>query len=358
MARNKNLIAASKAKEDEFYTRMADITDELFYYRKFFEGKVIFCNCDDPYESNFFKFFALKFNAWRLKKLICTCYDGSSIAGNELPFDELKEPNHRKAYKYELTEVSDLNGDGATDLLDVRLFLEKHPPELLKGNGSFDSEECVALLDEADIVVTNPPFSRFRDYINLLVEHKKQFLIIGNKNNITYKDVFPLIKGNKVWLGYNAGRMKFVIPRIYDSTKKNIKIMPDGTIISSMGNTCWFTNIPHNRRKEDIDLYRKYDPILYPKFDNYDAIFVKSCGDIPMDYDGCMAVPPDFILHYNPEQFEILGITDRDNNSGQKTKVYTKSDAPNYSDLNRRGVLKVGSSYKLCWPTIIIRKKK
>lgn len=221
MARNKNLIAASKAKEDEFYTRMADITDELFYYRKFFEGKVIFCNCDDPYESNFFKFFALKFNAWRLKKLICTCYDGSSIAGNELPFDELKEPNHRKAYKYELTEVSDLNGDGATDLLDVRLFLEKHPPELLKGNGSFDSEECVALLDEADIVVTNPPFSRFRDYINLLVEHKKQFLIIGNQNNITYKDVFPLIKGNKVWLGYNAGRMKFVIPRIYDSTKKN-----------------------------------------------------------------------------------------------------------------------------------------
>lgn len=183
MARNKNLIAASKAKEDEFYTRIEDITDELHHYRHFFEGKTVLCNCDDPYESNFFKFFALKFNVWKLKKLICTCYDGSSIAGNELPFDELQEQTKRKAYKYELTEVPDLNGDGATDLLDVRLFLEKHPPELLNGSGSFDSDECIELLEEADVVVTNPPFSRSRDYINLLVKHGKQFLIIGNQNN-------------------------------------------------------------------------------------------------------------------------------------------------------------------------------
>ena len=358
MAKNKNQNAAQKAKEDEFYTQLPDIANELSHYSKHFRDKIVLCNCDDPYESNFFKFFATKFNAWGLKKLICTCYDGSPVAGTEFELFEKKVDGRRKAFKIELTEVTDVNGDGATDLEDVEIILRKNPPTLLEGNGDFRSPECLQLLQEADIVVTNPPFSLFREFVNVLYKYEKKFLIIGNQNNVTYKDIFARIRDNQLWLGYYAGSMKFVIPEIYDESKTNIKTLEDGTIISTMGNICWFTNLDHSKRHEELDLYKHYTPEEYPKYDNYDAIFVKNVADIPADYDEPMGVPPTFFANYDPEQFIVLGITDRDNNSGLKTKVYTKEDAKNASDLNRRGALKIGTTYKLCWPAILIKKRK
>ena len=358
MAKNKNQNAAQKAKEDEFYTQLPDIANELSHYRKHFRDKIVLCNCDDPYESNFFKFFATKFNARGLKKLICTCYDGSPVAGTEFDLFEKRPESSRKAFKIELTEVTDVNGDGATDLEDVEIILRNNPPTLLEGNGDFRSPECIQLLQEADIVVTNPPFSLFREFVNLLYKYEKKFLIIGNQNNVTYKDIFSRIRDNELWLGYYAGSMKFVIPEIYDESKTNIKTLDDGTIISTMGNICWFTNLDHSKRHEEIDLYKHYTPKEYPKYDNYDAIIVKNVADIPADYNEPMGVPPTFFANYDPDQFVVLGITDRDNNSGLKTKVYTKEDAKNASDLNRRGVLKIGTTYKLCWPAILIKKRK
>ena len=191
MVGNKNLHKAKKDKKDEFYTQMPDIANELKHYKKHFQGKVVFCNCDDPYESNFFKFFALNFNAWGLKKLICTCYDQSLIAGEELPLFDDEPKSKRRAYKIELTQVTDMNGDGATDLLDVQEILRRNKPEILKQDGDYRSKECIEILKESDIIVTNPPFSLFREYIGQLIKYKKQFLIIGHQNAIKYKEVFP-----------------------------------------------------------------------------------------------------------------------------------------------------------------------
>ena len=339
---NKSLNVAKEAKKDEFYTQLADIENELKHYRQHFRGKTILCNCDDPYESNFFKYFANNFNAFGLKKLIATCYNGSPVVGQELPLFAIdKEGEDKKvAYKVEITEVKDMNGDGRIDLADVRYLIQndKNVLSILKENGDFRSRECIELLKEADIVVTNPPFSLFREYVAQLMEYDKKFLIIGNQNNVTYKEIFPLLKGNKVWLGINAGSQKFEVPK--DFEKGNTYIDKDGKKYAKFGNICWFTNLDNKKRHEELILYCKYSQEEYPKYDNYDAINVEKINEIPLDYDGIMGVPITFMINYNPEQFDIVGITDR--NSPLCTKIYTKNDASNYSDLNRRSVLVIG----------------
>ena len=309
---NKNLNAAKTAKKDEFYTQLTDIERELQHYWPHFRDKVVLCNCDDPYESNFFKYFALRFNQLGLKKLICTCYNGSPVQGNELllrfePWDDDDEIK-KKAYKVEITEVKDLNGDGAVDLSDVRYLLQNDKNVLSTlQTGDFRDPECIELLKQADIVVTNPPFSLFRDYVAQLMKYEKKFLIIGNQNAITYKEIFPLLKDNKVWLGYKFGDMAFTVPEYYPPRETRYWQDEEGQKWRSMGNICWYTNLDHNKRHEEMDLICRYSPEEYPTYDNYNAIEVKKTADIPCDYDGIMGVPITFLDKYNPDQFEMLG---------------------------------------------------
>lgn len=309
---NKNLNAAKTAKKDEFYTQLTDIERELQHYWPHFRDKVVLCNCDDPYESNFFKYFALRFNQLGLKKLICTCYDGSPVAGTQLSLFSLdKEGNEKKtAYKVEITEVPDVNGDGAIDLTDVELLIkdDKNVLSSLHGNGDFRSQECIELLKEADIVVTNPPFSLFREYIGQLMEYGKKFLIIGNQNNVTYKEIFPLLMENKVWLGYKTGDMAFKVPDDYEARETRYWQDETGQKWRSLGNICWFTNLDHNKRHEMLDLVCRYSSEEYPAYDNYNAINVNKVDNIPCNYDGIMGVPITFLDKHNPEQFEIKGI--------------------------------------------------
>lgn len=310
MAGNNSLNAAMKAKQDEFYTQLDDIAKELKYYKQHFQGKVVLCNCDDPYESNFFKYFALNFNQLGLKKLIATCYNGSPIAGDELPLlFEIDEAEPKKiAYKVEITEVEDYNKDGAVNLADVQWLIQndKNVLSLLKGNGDFRSQECIELLKEADIVVTNPPFSLLREFILLLVEYNKQFLIIGHQNAIHYKDIFTLIKEDKIWLGYKFGDMSFKVPDYFEPRATRYWVDSNGQKWRSLGNVCWFTNLDIQKRQEELILYRKYVPEEYPKYDNFDAINVDKTSEIPADFEGIMGVPVTFIDKYNPSQFEII----------------------------------------------------
>ena len=310
---NKNLNAAKVAKKDEFYTQLSDIERELQHYWKHFRGKVVLCNCDDPYESNFFKYFALRFNQLGLKKLICTCYNGSPVTGNELAihFDGFDDDEPKKiAYKVEITEVKDENGDGAVDLSDVQYLLknDKNVLSILK-TGDFRSQECIELLKEADIVVTNPPFSLFREYIGQLMEYGKKFLIIGHQNAIHYKEVFPLIKDNLVWLGYGfkgtAGH--FFSPYEDVATAGDHK----ENMIRVSGVT-WFTNLEIPKRHEMLDLVCRFSPDEYPKYDNFEGIDVGKTVDIPFDYDGVMGVPDTMLYSFNPEQFEIIGLGNGD----------------------------------------------
>lgn len=304
MSNNESLRKADREKNDEFYTRLTDIESELKYYAGHFNDKVIFCNCDDPFESNFFKYFAMNFNFLKLKKLICTCYDNSPVAYTQLSFlgeDSCKKipNNNRKAYMIEITEVKDYNGDGAIDLSDVEYLLknDNNSLKLLKGNGDFRSEECINLLKQADIVVTNPPFSLFREYMAQLIEYEKKFVIIGNKNAITFKEIFPLLKENKIWCGY---------------TIPNNFLLPNGDITKKMQGLCrWYTNLDTVKRHEIMPLYKKYSAEEYPEYDNYKAINVDKVSDIPYDYDGVMGVPITFLDKYNPEQFEIIDAINR-----------------------------------------------
>ena len=312
MAGNKSLSAAAKAKEDEFYTQLADVENELRHYRKHFKDKIVFCNCDDPFESNFFKYFVLNFNRLGLKKLIATCYATSPIANEQLSlFDVVggDEANKNKPYKAVVTKIYDATGDGGIDMLDVAELFKMGENELseLKDDGDFRSEECLELLKEADIVVTNPPFSLFREYVEVLMDYKKDFLIIGNQNAITYKEIFPLLKGNKMWLGNKTGDMAFTVPDYYEPRETRYWEDENGQKWRSLGNICWFTNLDIRKRHEDLILIRKYNPEDYPKYDNYNAIEVSKVKDIPYDYEGIMGVPITFIDKYNPDQFEILG---------------------------------------------------
>ena len=307
---NKRLNAAKSAKKDEFYTQLADIERELQHYWQHFRGKTVLCNCDDPYESNFFKYFALRFNQLGLEKLICTCYNGSPVQGNELiiRFEEFDEEPKKVAYKVEITEVCDMNGDGAVDLSDVRYLLQNDKNVLsILQTGDFRSGECIELLKEADIVVTNPPFSLFREYIGQLMKYQKKFLIVGHQNAITYKEVFPLIKENKVWLGYGfkGAAAHFFSPYEDIATAGDHK--RDMIRVSGVN---WFTNLEIPKRYEELDLVCRYSPEEYPKYDNYDAIEVSKTANIPFDYDGVMGVPITFLDKYNPSQFEIIGATE------------------------------------------------
>ena len=312
---NRNLNAAKEAKKDEFYTQLPDIENELRHYKEHFRGKTVLCNCDDPYESNFFKYFALNFNSLGLKKLMATCYDGSPIMGQELQlftFDDEGE-DKRIAYKVEITEVTDTNGDGVVNLADVQYLLQndKNVLTLLKGHGDFRSAECIEMLKEADIVCTNPPFSLFREYVAQLIKYQKKFLILGNINTITTKDMFSLIRDNKMWLGitrHGTGSMWFRVPDNYP-VKSGQKII-DGIRYQTIGSSAWFTNMDHKKRHEELILYKTYTREKYPRYDNYDAINVDKSLEIPCDYDGIMGVPITFIDKYNPEQFEIVGNED------------------------------------------------
>jgi len=316
----RNLDAAKTAKKDEFYTQLTDIERELQHYWQHFRDKVVLCNCDDPYESNFFKYFALRFNQLGLKKLICTCYNGSPVQGNELllrfePWDD--EPK-KQAYKVEITEVKDMNGDGAVDLSDVRYLLQNDKNVLATlQTGDFRDPECIELLKEADIVVTNPPFSLFREYIGQLMEYKKKFIIVGHQNAITYKEVFPLLKENQVWLGYGfkGGAAHFFSPYEDIATAGDHK--KDMIRVSGVN---WFTNLEIPKRNEELDLVCKYSPENYPTYDNYDAIEVSKTADIPCDYVGVMGVPITFMDKYNPLQFEIVTLGIGEGNFTPKKK--------------------------------------
>lgn len=299
-----------KAKQDEFYTQIDDISAELKHYRDHFRNKVVFCNCDDPYESNFFKYFALNFNSLGLKKLIATCYDGSPVMGNELllQFDTLESEPKKMAYKVEITEVDDYNGDGAVNLTDVAYLLQndKNVLSRLQGNGDFRSPECVELLKKADIVCTNPPFSLFREYVAQLMKFEKKFLIIGQQNAIHYIDIFKEIKANKLWIGYKFGDMSFQVPEYFEPRATRYWQDETGQKWRSMGNICWFTNLDIIKRHEILDLFKSYNPEEYPVYDNYNAINVDRVVNIPFNYDGIMGVPITFMDKYNPDQFEII----------------------------------------------------
>lgn len=300
---NSNLGAAKRAKNDEFYTQLTDIEKELRHYRRHFKGAAVLCNCDDPFESNFFKFFVLNFKSLGLKKLITTCYEGSAVAEYH--------DGKAKPYKAVVTTVYDTTGDGGVDMEDVRNLFELGENELveLEGDGDFRSEECLALLDEADIVVTNPPFSLFREYVSILMEHKKKFIIMGNINAVTYKEFFPLIKDGLVWPGASFNKtMEFILPDDYQ--KWNYR-MADGRKVGKVPTMAWYTNLDIKKRHEELILFKKYagHENEYLKYDNYDAIEVSKVADIPFDYDGVMGVPITFLDKYNPDQFEIVGIT-------------------------------------------------
>lgn len=305
---------AKKNKADEFYTQLPDIEAEMHHYKEQFSGKVIFCNCDDPYESNFFKYFAMYFNYLGLKKLIATSYSNSPIVGQQLPlFDiksiDMKSTNAKPAYKIVITEVNDENADGAVDLADVEYLLKnrKNTLTLLKGNGDFRSPESIGLLKEADIVVTNPPFSLFREYVAQLMDYEKKFLIIGNKNAITYKDVFAYIADNKLKTGYRNinSDMWFIVPDKYEYEK-----IDSGNRVKHIM-ACWFTNLDVQKHDEFLTLYKHFTPEEYPHYDNYDAINVDKVSEIPYDFDGAMGVPITFLDKHNPEQFEIIDALNR-----------------------------------------------
>jgi len=290
---NKNLKKAKNSKNDEFYTELTDIEKELRHYKEHFKGKTVFCNCDDPRISNFFHYFSYNFENLGLKRLITTCYKNQ---------ERDLFSNHKSENAIWLEYTGDKNGDRVPNPEEIGIHK-------LKGDGDFRSQESIDLLMQADIVVTNPPFSLFREYVAQLIEHEKKFLIIGNQNVITYKEIFKLIKENKLWAGIeNGGTKWFRVPEHYDiQTETRIKTV-DGQKFFSMGSVYWFTNLENRKRNEDITLYKTYigNEKSYPKYDYYDAIEVSKVSDIPIDYKGAMGVPITFLDKYNPEQFEIL----------------------------------------------------
>lgn len=312
-----NLTQARIAKNDEFYTQLDDIAKELKHYKDDFCNKVVFCNCDDPYESNFFKYFALNFNALKLKKLIATCYNGSPVSGNELllDFGTTADDPKKVAYKVEISEVTDVNGDGAINLADIKYLIQNdnNVLSILKENGDFRSPECIQLLREADVVVTNPPFSLFREYITQLFQYDKKFIVLGNMNAMTYREIFPLIKDNKMWIGYGFNMsmvFRTTYPNLLEANRQYVRNKgydPDQNYVKTPA-IAWFTNLDIKKRHETLDLYKHYTPEEYPQFDNYDAINVDRVSDIPMDYEGVMGVPITFLDKYNPDQFEIIDI--------------------------------------------------
>jgi hypothetical protein len=303
---NKELKNAKENKKDEFYTIRDVIDAELRHYVRHFKNKTILCNCDDPYESNFFKYFAMNFEHLGLKKLIATSYGTSSVAGTQLPlFEDMPSiaPIQLTAYKIELTGVT-----GIYTLDDVRMLVKQNVKRL-NGNGDFRSDECVKLLKQADIVVTNPPFSKFREYVTQLIEHEKQFLIIGSKNAITYREIFKLIKENKLWLGneFPNGNAYFKIPEAY-AREWASGVYDPKTGLVKFRNVGWFTNLDVAKRHEELLLYREYEADTYKTYENYNAINVDKVVEIPKNFNGVIGVPITFLDKHNPDQFNIIGL--------------------------------------------------
>lgn len=325
MSRNSDLGAAKNAKKDEFYTQLSDIEKEMRYYRKHFKGKIVLCNCDDPFESNFFKYFVLNFNRLGLKKLIATCYAGSPIMGSQLKYhmgsdgqmcfsfdnEPVEDDNTKHPYKAVVTTVHDTTGDGGIDMFDVAELFRIGENELveLEGDGDYRSEECLELLREADIVVTNPPFSKFREYVSTLMEYQKSFIIIGNVNALKYKEIFPYVMSNRIWLGasIHSGDRAFYVPDDYplDASSCGVDEVTGRKYIRVKG-VRWYTNLDMKQRHEELILVRRYSQEANPHYDNYNAIEVSKTADIPCDYAGIMGVPLTFFDKFNPDQFEII----------------------------------------------------
>ena len=375
---NASLTAAKNAKNDEFYTQYHDIEREINAYLDFnpdtFRGKTVLLPCDDPEWSNFTLFFAQHFEVLGLKKLISTSYAAESklyktpyqpsLFEQSAPqFDPAKTSVKGKIFVLD----GDVDGDGIVDFHDIKW-------QYLEGDGDFRSREVTALRDEADIIVTNPPFSLFREFLAWIVAADKKCLMIGNTNAITYKEVFPLIKENRLWLGATgfATDMVFGVPEgtvVSEAYKKKAERIGYVGNYTRLGNSCWFTNLDHGRRHQPLILMTEADNVRYSRhkeirgagyahYDNYDAIEVPYVDAIPSDYDGAMGVPITFLDKYCPEQFEILGITDRQNTSNMRTKKYTEKDTPKYNDLNARSVIKVGDEYVAVYARILSRRLK
>ena len=349
MSLNRNLRKAKHQKNDDFYTQLPDIENELKHYKQHFAGKAVYCNCDDPKISNFYKYFSLNFDVLGLKKLITTCYRNQSL-------DLFSDHTSEKGIRLECNQGTYEKGAYVPSDPVVR-----H----LNGDGDFRSTECIELLKQADIVVTNPPFSLFREYVAQLVQYGKKFLIVGSQNAVTYKEIFPLIKDTRMWHGVTpkGQDMLFDVPEGYaqelvaTAKEGSAYRVVEGVIKGRLGNAAWFTNLDHKKRHEELILYKRYSPEEYPAYDNYDAINVDKTDEIPMDWDGAMGVPITFLDKYNPEQFEILGMTDRANRYGLKTKIYTLADASNYNDLNATvGVIKVRGGHKLTYRRLLVRR--
>lgn len=339
-----SLGKAKAAKDDEFYTQLSDIEKELRHYRKHFKGKVVYLNCDDPRESEFFRYFSYNFEKLGLKKLIAACYKSQNM-------DLFSSEDSERAIYLEY------EGDQDGDRVPGRSEIEV---QLFEGDGDFRSEESIDLLKQADIVVTNPPFSLFREYIAQLIEYDKKFLIIGNMNAVTYKEVWPHIQENRVWLGVTragTGQMWFRVSDAFP-VKSGQKTGDDGRRYQTIGNSAWFTNLDHTKRHEELILFKTYDPDDYPSYENYEGIEVSKAVNIPLDWDGVMGVPITFLGKHNPRQFDILGITDRGNKFGLKTREYSKGELPNANDLNRRAAIKLpDGTLKSTYARVLIRRK-
>ena len=320
MVNTSNLYKARMGKNDEFYTMIGTIEKELTYYKKHLKNKIVLCNCDDPKSSAFWKYLHLNFSQLELKKLVSTCYNENDVA-----------------FKTEYTGGDDNN-------------IEKGIKTQLKGNGDFRSEECLNILDECDVVITNPPFSLFREFVDVLMKYKKKFLVLGNMNAVAYKQIFPFIKNNLLWYGVSihSGGIKFYIPKDYPITTKNWGKDETGRIFVKVGGIRWFTNLEHDfRLKSKLNLHERYTPEKYSKYDNYNAINVNKVAEIPCDYDGAMGVPITFIDKYNPEQFEILGIA----------STWDKSNEVQSIRIPYKGRLEASINGKQLYKRILIRKK-
>ncbi len=393
---NDNLTSAKRAKNDEFYTQYGDIQKEMEAYLEYdpdtFRDKVVYCNCDDPFESNFFRYFVLNFNKLGLKQLITTSYKPSPVANTQLElfgdetFTKSKGRPKVTANKFIINEAHDIDGDGEFNLKDVARQLKANKNNEwtpLKGDGDFRCDECINLLKQSDIVVTNPPFSLFRQYVKQLFEYNKKFVIIGNMNAITYKDVFPEIKENKLWLGatnFNTG-MYFQVSSdfVYNDTYK-FERERNGVKVNRVPGVCWFTNLDHGRRHKPLPLmtmkenlkHSKHKEIngkrKYDKYDNYDAIEVSFTDSIPSDYDGVMGVPISFLDKYNPDQFEILGMCENEDLYNLKSKKYStvecktayldKFGKKGTYDLNASGVIIQNGLMEKVYQRVLIRHRK
>ena len=379
---NSGLAQAKQNKNDEFYTQFNDIQRELNAYIEYdpdvFRGKTILCPCDDPEWSNFTLFFALNFSRYGLKKLISTSYANVKKKFVYKPMRNLFDIETDS----EQFDESKTNTRGRILMMDHLTFdedlgltydeLRKNIDwEYLEGDGDFRSDEVKRLRDEADVIITNPPFSMFREFLAWILDAQKQFLIIGNINCITYKEVFPLIRDNKIWLGHSihSGDRAFNVPDDYPLEAANCGVDENGRRFIRVKGVRWLTNLDHGLRHKPMMLmtmaqyirhskHKEIRGVGYRRYDNYDAIDVPYTDSIPIDYDGVMGVPITFLDKYCPEQFEILGITDRQNTSGLRTKKYTKEDSSRFNDLNCRSVIKIGDEYKTTYPRILIRRRR